>query len=237
MTNYIKSNKAKYWFLIFACVFLWVIATGSKNVYTAEIVEIMGIFSQTRKNVSMGMTFYFITYSSVQMIFSFFMKNVNVKWYILITIFISGGVTILVAFMYDLVQIWWLLAINGVLQAMIWGMCMAVLKVRLPVKMLPIANTLLNIGTAVAGVISYGTASLFVSIERWDLPFIVLGAILSLSAILFFIAVKVNEKTLKEPCDNLKQVVKDKILGENILNIQYLSAFLLIAGGIYISNK
>jgi len=27
------------------------------------------------------------------------------------------------------------------------------------------------------------------------------------------------------------------ILGENILNIQYLSAFLLIAGGIYISNK
>lgn len=212
------KNSSRHIFLICACAFLWLMMMGSKNVYTAEIVEIMDVFGRNRRDVSMGMTFYFIVYSVVQIVFCFFMKNVNVKWYILITIGLSGVVTVLIAFMFRLEQLWWLLALNGLLQAMVWGMCMSALKKHLPSRLLPVANTVMNVGTAVAGVISYGTASLFVSFSRWDLPFIVLGILLSLSAVIFFVAVKINEQRINDE-EILTATVLQKTLGENLIKL------------------
>jgi hypothetical protein len=68
------QNKRYYNFLIFACVFLWIMMLGSKNVYTAEIVELVDVFSVTETEVSMAMTYYFITYSIAQIIMFFFSK-------------------------------------------------------------------------------------------------------------------------------------------------------------------
>ena len=196
------TNKKYYNFLIFACVFLWIIMMGSKNVYTAEIVELVGIFSVTETEVSLAMTYYFITYSTAQVIMFFFMDNINIKWFLGVSMVLSGAVTIFIALMTNMWQMWWLLAFNGVLQAGVWGMCLAVLKKFLPSNMLPKANTLMNVGMAVAGIISYGSASLFVGLGRWDLPYYILGAILSVSAIIFIIAVHLCEKNLT-PSDKI----------------------------------
>ncbi len=192
------QNKRYYNFLIFACAFLWIMMMGSKNVYTAEIVELVGIFNVTETDVSMAMTYYFVTYSIAQVLMFFFMDNINIKWFLSISMVLSGVVTVFIPLVInpDMWQIWWLLAFNGILQAGVWGMCLAVLKKYLPTSMLPKANTIMNVGMAVAGIISYGSASLFVGLSAWDLPYYILGVILSISAVIFFIAVHLCDKNL-----------------------------------------
>lgn len=206
-----KSNKV-YYFLIFACVFVWVIMMGSKNVYVAEIEEIMAIFGTETKSVaSFGMTLYFITYAVVQILLFFFMGKLCIKWYMVVTMALSGGVTILIAFATGMNQLWWILAVNGVLQAGVWGMCIAVLDKYLPSKLKPVANAIMNIGTAVAGVITYGSSAIFVGMNRWDLPHIILGIILAFSGVLFFVAVCLAEKAKKNVfTDSVLEEKKEK---------------------------
>ena len=211
------QNKRYYNFLIFACAFLWIIMMGSKNVYTAEIVELVGVFNVDEAQVSLAMTYYFVTYSITQIVLFFFMDNINIKWFLGVSMFLSGIVTVFIAFMTNMWQMWWLLAFNGILQAGVWGMCIAMLKKYLPSSMLATANTIMNVGMAVAGIISYGSASLFVGIGHWDLPFIVLGIILSISAVLFIIAVHLCEtRTNKE-----LSTVEEKVINteEPIFNL------------------
>lgn len=194
------TNKRSYNFLIFACVFVWVIMMGSKNIYTAEYIEIGNIFGVEKAQASLAMTFYFITYSLVQVLLFFLMGKLNVKWYMLISVFMSGVVTVFVALATELWQLWWILAINGILQAGIWGMCTAVLDKYLPKNMKAKANMLMNIGTAFSGIISYGSASCFISFKNLNSPFTFFGIILSISAILFFLAVSkcAKLKTVKQ---------------------------------------
>lgn len=187
-------TKRLHNFLIFACAFLWIMMMGSKNVYTAELDVLQDIFNAPKADISMAMTWYFITYSSLQVVLFFFLDKINIKWYLFITIFLSGIVTVIVAFITNLWGMYWLLALNGLLQAAVWGMCIAVLTKYLPKEKMPFANTVMNIGTAIAGIISYGSASLFVGFDMWNVPFIFLGIILSISGVLFFLAVHLCQK-------------------------------------------
>lgn len=195
------ENKKCYNFLIFACVFVWTIMMGSKNIYTAEYIEISSIFNVDKPQASLAMTFYFITYGITQILLFFWMDKLNIKWYMLISIGLSGFVTVIIALATSLWQLWWILAINGILQASVWGMCTAVLNKYLPIKMQPTANMFMNIGIAFAGIISYSSASLFVSFKRLDSPFVFFGIILSISALLFFIAVHKCQKLQKKSQD------------------------------------
>lgn len=194
MTDKKKNNI--YNFLIFASVFIWTMMLGSKNVYTAELVEIVNIFNVTKPEASLAMTFYFITYSTAQVLMFLFLEKISIKWFLSISILLSGVVTVVVAFATGMWQLWWILSLNGILQAGVWGMCTAIFDKYLPSEYKPKANLIMNIGTAVAGVISYGSASLSLSINRWDLPFIILGIILSISGVVYFIAVQICDKNL-----------------------------------------
>ncbi len=192
------QNKKTYNFLIFTCVLIWVICLGSKNIYTAEYIEIGNLFGVDKPRASLAMTFNFITYSTLQIVLFFIMGKINIKWYMFISIFLSGITTVFVALATDLWQLWWILAINGILQAGVWGMCTAVLDKYLPVQMKAKANVLMNVGMPASGIISYGSASLFVSFKRFDSPFTFFGVLLSVSAVLFFIAVSKCAKLKKQ---------------------------------------
>lgn len=197
------SNKRYYNFLIFACAFLWIMMMGSKNVFTAQIVELVDVFKENESQIALAMTYYFTTYSIAQVLMFFFMDNINIKWFLGLSMILSGVVTIAIAFMVRVEQLWWLLAFNGVLQAGVWGMCLAMLKKYLPESLLPKANTIMNVGMAIAGIISYGSASFSVAIGQWKLPYYILGAILSLSAVVFIVAVSLCQKHLT-PMDKIQ---------------------------------
>jgi sugar phosphate permease len=138
------------------------------------------------------------------------MPKINTKLYLLISMALSGLVTILIAFSSGLRAFWWILSINGILQAGLWGMCIGTLRKYLPDYLVPRALTCMSIGTAIAGVISYGSASIAVAINFWNLPFIVLGAILFISAFIYFLAVKLCDKNKEDP-----KTIKQNVLTKN----------------------
>lgn len=228
------TNKRSYNFLIFACFLVWIIMMGSKNIYTAEYIEISSIFNVDKTQASLAMTFYFITYSLVQIILFFCMDKINVKWYMLISVLLSGIVTVIIALATTLWQLWWILAINGILQAGIWGMCTVVLNKYLPNNLKAKANMIMNIGTAIAGIISYGSASLFVSFKTIASPFVFFGIILSISALIFYIAVskcaklKTSNTTVIEESATVKQVTNlpFTLKTNKTKNLFYLLTFL-----------
>jgi len=180
-----KRKNFAYVLLILSSFFLYIILTGSKNLYVAEktTFETLGTFGNLI-DLSMTMQYYFYAYAAMQIILIFIIKKINVKWFLTATIGISAILTIAVAFTDSISQHYVIFIINGFMQAGIWGCLLKYLSASLPMRYLPFANKLMSCGPAVSGIISYGTAAMFG--EEWKIPFIVLGAILLLAVGLYF---------------------------------------------------
>ena len=169
--------------------------TGSKNLYVAEKTTMTqaGFNSVARAST---MEYYFYTYAIMQVLLIFFIKKINVKWFLAGTIAGSAILTILIAFTNTVEQQWSIYIVNGFLQAGIWGCSLKVLGKHLPSDILPKANAIMATGPAIAYVLSYGTAALFG--ENWNLPFIVLGIVLIFSVILFILSVNIANRYPRE---------------------------------------
>ena len=190
-----KRKTFAYWFLIIATFFMYIVMTGSKNLYVAEKTTM----TQAGFNsvaLASTMEYYFYTYAIMQVLLIFFVKKINVKWFLASTIAGSAILTILVAFTNTVEQQWCVYVVNGLLQAGIWGCSLKVLGKYLPSDMLPKGNAIMSTGPAIAGVLSYGTAALFG--ENWKLPFIVLGIALIVAVILFVLSVNIASRYPRE---------------------------------------
>ena len=195
MTDIKKRNRA-YWFLIISSFLLYVIMTGAKNVYTAEMSLVGKFFGVDKATVSSTMQYYFYTYAGMQLLLVPFMKKLNIKWYLVITISISAVITIVVGLTTQLWQITILYTVNGAFQAGIWGCLVKHFANYLPQRLLPKANKILTIGIAVASALSYLCAAVFAS--NWKLPFFILGGILVVCIVLFFLSTNYVKKFPKE---------------------------------------
>ena len=185
-----KIKREKYGnMLIWACFLVYLLMMGSKNAYTAEIVEIQKVFSVDKAQASLAMTYYFILYAIIQVVISPIMSKINLRIYITVTALLSSIVTIMLAYMGSIEMLYLLCGINGALQAGIYSGCMSLLGKYLPKSKLPFANTIMSAGTAAYGVLSYGVPAIFVAMGRWDLPFTVMGAMFFGTALFFFYAV------------------------------------------------
>lgn len=179
-----KSAKVLVW----ACFFLYVLMMGSKNVFTAELVTLQGVFGTTKAETSLAMTYYFITYAIGQLVLSVLFGKINLRIFLFVTGSLSAIVTIALGLSSSIVLAYVLCGVNGVFQAGIYSGCMGILSKHLPLKLLPYANRVMQMGTAAWGVISYGVSALFVGYGLWNAPFIILGGLFLLSAIFFLFA-------------------------------------------------
>lgn len=175
--------------LIWACFFLLLMVHGSKNAYIAEVVALQDAFGKSKTEISLAMTYYFITYAATQIVLSFLMGKINLKIFMSVTIGLSSILTVLIAFMPSIGGIYVLCSVNGVLQAGAYSGGMAVISKYAPPRYFAFANTLMTSASALYGFISYGVTALFVGMGRWDLPFIILGAMLFVAVCFFFYAV------------------------------------------------
>lgn len=201
--------------LVWACFFLYVFMMSSKNVYTAELVTLQGVFGTTKAQTSLAMTYYFITYAIGQFVLSFFMGKINLRIYLFATGTLSAIITILLGLSKSISFMYVLCGINGVFQAGIYAGCMGVLSKYLPVDLLPYGNTVMNIGVAAWGVISYGTTALFVGSGLWNAAFILLGALFFLSTVFFlFVALKIRKFPSAIQADIKGDIKKDTIIKE-----------------------
>lgn len=195
MTKQQSKRNHAYWFLVFAIFFMYIMLTGSKNLYVAEKTSMEGsLFSKT--DLAATLMYYFYAYAAMQIILVFIMNKINIKWYLAGTVFASAVLTSLVSFTNVITEQWIIFIINGALQAGIWGCSIKTLGQYLPKNILPKANVLMTSGPAAAGIISYGTAALFG--DNWRTPFFFLGIILIVAVILFFIALTIVHRYPRE---------------------------------------
>lgn len=196
-----KGVNFRYWLLIISSFIMYIMLTGSKNLYTANKTTFysLGTFGNLT-DIATTLEYYFYTYAVMQFCLIFFSKKINVKWFLCLTVGASAILTILVAFTSTIVHHYIIYSINGALQAGIWGFIFKNLSKYLPLKFLAKGNGLMSAGPASAYTLSYLVAALFG--DNWSLPYIVLGFILFVSVILYFIAVTLVSKIEKNQ-DNL----------------------------------
>lgn len=198
MDSIMKKRRSRaYVLLIFASVFLYLTLTASKNLYTAEKTTLheLGTFGNLT-DLATTMEYYFYTYAATQIALAFFMKKINIKWFLTVTVGISAILTMLVSFTSGIGQHYIIFAINGMLQAGIWGILLKILSIYLPMRLLPIANQIMSAGPAAASATAYGVAALFG--DNWKLPFFILGALLLFSVVLYTMSVNIVAKFPKD---------------------------------------
>lgn len=183
-----KSNKGVYLLLIIATFFMYVTLTSAKNIYVAEktTLEALGSFG-SYTDLAATMEYYFYSYAATQIILIFFIKKVDVKWYLALTLGASAILTCVMAFTGSITHHWIIYIVNGVLQAGVWSCSMKTLAKYLPSELLPTGNKLMSSGPAVSGAVCYAVAALFG--DNWRAPFLLLGGVLLFAVVLFFVSV------------------------------------------------
>ena len=193
-----KTKKSACYYLIFICIFMYVSMMGAKNLYTAEIIEIIDAFGSTRAKASMANTLYYITYAAGQVVLFFCFDKLNLKRFISVTIAISAINTIITGLVTDMWQIWLLFAINGCLQASGYAGIMLIFAKNLPFKYLAGANRIISSSSVAANVLSFGFATVSVSFFDWRFGFYVLGGLFVLSVLVFAFSYSGTVKAIKE---------------------------------------
>lgn len=192
-----KRRSRAYVLLIFASVFLYLTLTASKNLYSAEKTTLYGLGTfGNLTDLATTMEYYFYTYAATQIALAFFIKKINIKWFLAVTVGISAILTVLVSFTSGIGQHYIIFAINGILQAGIWGILLKILSVYLPMRLLPIANQIMSAAPAAASAIAYGVAALFG--DNWKLPFFILGLLLLFCVVLYTVSVNIVAKFPKD---------------------------------------
>ena len=180
-----SRKNVSYVLFIIASFFLYIILTGSKNLYVAEKTTLNTLGFGSLTELALTMEYYFYAYALTQVVLIFFIKKINVKWFLTVTVSASALLTVYVAFSQSLVEHYVIYIANGFLQAGIWSCLFKLFGEYLPMRFLPFANKLMASGPAVAGIISYGFAAAFG--DEWRTPFATLGVILLLAVVAYFV--------------------------------------------------
>ena len=186
MTNQVSEKRKNFYCILFALssFFLYIILTGAKNLYVAEKTTLNTLGFGSLTELAMTMEYYFYAYAAMQIILIFFIKKINVKWFLTVTVSASAILTGYISFSSTLIEHYVIYIINGFLQAGLWASLLKLISDSLPMRFLPFANKLMSAGPAVAGIVSYGTAAAFG--DNWRAPFLFLSVVLLLSTLLYF---------------------------------------------------
>ena len=192
-----KRRNFAYGLLIFSSFLIYVIITSSKNLYTAEKTTFYSFVTfGNLTDLASTMEYYFYTYAAMQILLVFFMKKMNTKWFLTLTVGMSAIVTTFVAFTSNVTQHYIIFSLNGIFQAGLWGGLIKIISMYLPARLLPLANQLLTTGPALSGALAYGVAAAFG--DNWKLPFMLFGIVILASVVTYFIAVTYASKFPKE---------------------------------------
>jgi sugar phosphate permease len=207
-----SRKNVSYVLFIIASFFLYIILTGSKNLYVAEKTTLNTLGFGSLTELALTMEYYFYAYALTQVVLIFFIKKINVKWFLTVTVSASALLTVYVAFSQSLVEHYVIYIANGFLQAGIWSCLFKLFGEYLPMRFLPFANKLMASGPAVAGIISYGFAAAFG--DEWRTPFATLGVILLLAVVAYFVTesrvYRIQKGEAKQRLSSTNEVTADE---------------------------
>ena len=176
--------------LIAACFLLYTSMMAAKGVFLAEINYLMKEFAVDKATASLTNTYYFVAYAGAQVLLFFFIKKLDIKKFLLVTVPVSAVATVLMGFARGITDMYFLFTLCGVFQAGVYAGCNYTLTSYLPQNYLSKANSVMNFGYATGTVITYVFCAICVKMTAWRIPFYVMGGILLASAVCYFICAR-----------------------------------------------
>ena len=70
----VKQNQ-----LVAVCLFMYFAMMAAKQIFTAEVVEIIDVFQTTASKVSLANLLYYLTYAIMQVVLIFFIDKIRLK--------------------------------------------------------------------------------------------------------------------------------------------------------------
>ena len=236
--SYKIPDDAQHKVLILASVLLYTSYVAAKNLYGAEIVEIMSYFKISKVTASTATSVGFITYAVSQIILAKIFPKLNIIRFVIISSVISVFLIVLIPFCTNIYQIWVIYGIIGITLTGIYPACLSVIGKYIPAKLLPKSTILLGSGFAIAFIMDYVFGAAFVKFFSWKTGFFVFGILLLFAAVFFCFAVSASQKRFGTQNRKAETVKKGFILDNTDFKtvfwfVFFVSLLGLLANGIY----
>lgn len=216
MRSFFKKRGKTFNNTTLLIVLCWCVYTCSylgKLGYSANITQMEEMYSVSHATAGTVSSFFFFAYGIGQIINGFFCKKYNIRLVVLCSLLISGLMNILVGISdsFTLVKYYWL--INGAALSVIWPSLIRLLSETLDKD--NIGRAVVAMGTTVAAgtFFVYGLSALFVAFASYIIIFFVAGVLLTLIAVIWFIAypklVRIEKEQLEDnPVTSLVKIKK-----------------------------
>lgn len=224
------NTKSRSWeiriFLLMIAVYVANIT--SKNLYTAEIIEIIKAFPGTTKaEASLATTYYFIPYAVMQLVIFKITQKINIIKVFTVTSLLSVGVLVLVPFCTDLRQIYALFVLNGFFNAMTWPTVVYVLTHYLSDYLVAKGTMMLSAAFGIGYVLDFLLSAFFIRFFNWRISYWVVAAAYLVMILLFYYVVSRSTPVDRAPAEEV--IAKEKS-GITVSKNQ-ISLFLVILCG------
>lgn len=173
--------------LIYSCFFMYMMSMAVKGIVSAEMAFLKELWKMSYTETSLSNAFYFVIYGLVQVFLFIFMKKINMRKFLAVTIPLSAVCAILMGTSTGKYQMWAYFGLTGAFQAGLFSGCNQLLTACLPNELLSKGNRFMNLGYAFGTVLAYTLCGIFVSIGGWRVPYFLIGAIYLLSFVAFFL--------------------------------------------------
>ena len=188
--------------LIYMCLFMYLMMMAAKSIFSAEIEVIRNVFETTKSETSLANLFYYLAYAVMQVVLVFLVDKLNIKIYLGITVTLSALISVSIGIVGSLGIakigfIYIMFTLNGFLQAGIYGCSIKLFNRYLSKEKFYLGVKLISGAQIIATILSYGLSSLFIALGRWEMPFIIIGAMFVGSAVLFVTGVSAVTKNIK----------------------------------------
>ncbi len=191
-----KKTKISSIKFLAACCFLYVVSICIKMVYSAEMAAIISAVGSDKSSVSLGLLFYYSAYAVGQLIFSFVINKIDLKWFITVTVSLTAISFGMMLFASELWHLYLILFLNGFFQVGVWGGIMFFVGRYIPAQMSGLASNLLAAGLPVGTALTYGAAAFFVSVASWRYTFLFFSVLSAISVAVFLISLRSASRDL-----------------------------------------
>ncbi len=218
-----KENK-----IIFICWLAYTAAYVGRLNFNASIVAIISDLGVTKADAGLVSSFFFFAYGAGQLINGIFSKKYNAKIMIFLSLIFSAVFNLLMPVCNDISIMKFIWLGNGIVQSVLWSTLIKTLSDFVSDKKLPKAILAMSTTVAVGTLIAYGISAISVRFNIWQVVFYVASAVLTVSAIIWFMLFGSSSKKTVESESPDKEKVK---MGKAVLLALFLAAFAGIANG------
>ena len=175
-------------FLIFLAWLCYSTSYLGKVNYSANITQIIDFYGVTKAEAGLVPTFFFFSYAVSQFIIGVLCKKFNIKWVIFGSLFLSGGINLIIAVSNNFAIVKWLWLLNGFVLSVLWPSIIRLLSENLPQKDLSKSSFVIGTTVATGTVIIYALSSIFSVFSAFKLAFYVAAFSDFLVAIFWFLS-------------------------------------------------